>query len=149
MDGTNKNDKNEKLNPTDPYDFDIKYSKNSPKSNLNELKQSDQNRKTRNINDSEPNITEIDSKYKKEKVGEDHEIVFEEQQPMIRKSSLNDDDSEIHETQSIENKRISELIKSNLEKKQNKDNLQEMGWDPLGLNVKKESLTEEQLIRLK
>lgn len=41
MDDTNKNDKNEKLNPTDPYDFDIKYSKNSPKSNLNELKQSD------------------------------------------------------------------------------------------------------------
>ena len=38
MDEITKNDKKEKLNPIDPYDFDIKYSSNSPKAALNELK---------------------------------------------------------------------------------------------------------------
>jgi hypothetical protein len=66
MDDLHKNDKKEKLNQSDPYDFDIKYVENAPKSDLNELR----NKKVAaalDINHSDGNkVTsiEFDSGYK-------------------------------------------------------------------------------------
>lgn len=70
---------------------------------------------------------------------------MEQQQQVtkLRQSSLNEEEDSIISSASVENKRISELVRSNMEKKAKGAGLQEMGWDPLGLNVKKESLTEE------
>ena len=61
------NDIKEKLNAADPYDFDIKYSATSPKSDLNELKANQKPGEAININNSNGNkvsVGEVDKLYK-------------------------------------------------------------------------------------
>ena len=72
------------------------------------------------------------------------EIIFEQiETPLVKQSSLNGDEEEIQSSgASVDNKRISDLVRSNMERRKT-GNLQELAWDSLGLNVKKESLTEE------
>ena len=53
------NDIKEKLNAADPYDFDIKYSATSPKSDLNELKSNQKPGGANNINNSNANSKKV------------------------------------------------------------------------------------------
>ena len=143
MDENLLQEQKEKLKQTDPYDFDIKYSSTSPKSDLNELK--NKNQVTSEINNS--NQISLAKEVSQEPIitGRDSEILFEKDQtPLVKQSSLNGDEEEIQSSgaNSVDNKRISDLVRSNMERRKT-GHLSEFKWDSLGLNVKKESLTEE------